>query len=47
MVVVVSALVAPRPGDLPEGVPFVARPYLESRLHQAIGQALAARDAHE
>ena len=46
-VVVVSALVAPRPGDLPEGVPFVARPYLESRLHQANGQALAARDAHE
>ncbi len=42
-VVVVSALVAPRPGDLPAGIPFVARPYLESRLHEAIGQALAAR----
>jgi two-component system, response regulator PdtaR len=45
-VVVVSALVAPRPGDLPDGIPFVARPYLESRLHEAIGEALAARAAH-
>ena len=45
-VVVVSALVAPRPGDLPDGIPFVARPYLESRLHEAISEALAARAAH-
>lgn len=43
---VVSALVAPRPGDLPEGIPFVARPYLERRLHEAIGEALASRSAH-
>ncbi len=45
-VVVVSALVAPRPGELPEGVPFVARPFLEKYLHKAIGEALAARAAH-
>ncbi len=44
-VVVVSAQVRPRPGDLPDGVPFVARPFLERHLHEAVGRALAASAA--
>lgn len=44
--VVVSALVAPRPGDLPDGIPFVARPFLEGRLHEAVGRAVAARNSN-
>lgn len=44
--VVVSALSAPKPGDLPGNIPFVARPFLERRLHEAIGQAIAAKGAN-
>lgn len=44
-VVVVSAQVTPRPGELPDGVPFVARPFLERRMREAVGQAMAARTA--
>ena len=41
-VVVMSALVTPRPGELLDHVPFVGRPFLESRIREAIGQAVAA-----
>lgn len=41
-VVVVSAQVTPRPGDLPDHVPFVGRPFLESHIREAIGHAVAA-----
>ncbi len=44
-VVVVSAQVTPRPGDLPDRVPFVGRPFLESRIREAIGRAVAAGSA--
>ncbi|MGU3476874.1 response regulator [Methylobacterium sp. D48H] len=42
-VVVVSAQVTPRPGDLPSHVPFVERPFLESRFRDAVDRAEAAR----
>ena len=42
-VVVVSAQVRPRPGDLPGHVPFVERPFLESRFRDAVRRAEAAR----
>ncbi|MFC6790970.1 response regulator [Methylobacterium komagatae] len=44
-VVVVSAQVTPRPGELPDHVPFVGRPFLESRIREAIGQAVAAANS--
>ncbi|MFC6791249.1 PAS domain S-box protein [Methylobacterium komagatae] len=42
-VVVVSAQMRPRPGDLPGHVPFVERPFLESRFRDAVRRAEAAR----
>ncbi len=45
IVVVVSAQVTPRPGDLPDHVPFVVRPYPESRFRAALDRAEAARTA--
>ncbi|GJE52744.1 Regulator of RpoS [Methylobacterium tardum] len=42
-VVVVSAQVTPRPGELPDHVPFVERPFLEIRLRDAVNRAVAAR----
>lgn len=42
-VVVVSAQVTPKPGDLPDNVPFVGRPFLESRIRRAVSDALVAR----
>lgn len=42
-VVVVSAQVTPRPGDLPGHVPFVERPFLESRFRDAVDRAEAVR----
>lgn len=44
-VVVVSAQVTPRPGDLPDHVPFVERPFLESRFRAALDRSEAARTA--
>lgn len=42
-VVVVSAQVNPAAGDLPEGVAFVGRPFLESRIRAAVRAAVAAK----
>lgn len=42
-VVVVSAQVTPRPEALPGHVPFVERPFIESRFHAAIDRAVSAR----
>lgn len=42
-VVVVSAQMFPKPGDLPDDVPFVGRPFLESRIRAAVGIAVASR----
>ncbi len=42
-VVVVSAQVTPRPGDLPGHVPFVERPFLESGFRDAVDRAEAPR----
>lgn len=42
-VVVVSAQMTPKPGDLPEDVPFVGRPFLESRIRHALRDAIASR----
>ncbi|MEE7493390.1 hypothetical protein MOTC310_24220 [Methylobacterium oryzae] len=44
-VVVVSAQVTPRPGDLPDYVPFVERPFLESYFRDAVHRAMVARRA--
>lgn len=41
--VAVSAQMTPRPGDLPGGVPFVARPFLESHLREAVLRVAARR----
>lgn len=42
-VVVVSAQVTPRPGELPAGTPFVGRPFLESSIRAAILEAVSGR----
>ncbi|GJD87266.1 Response regulator receiver protein CpdR [Methylobacterium hispanicum] len=42
-VVVVSAAVTPRPGDLPEGAAFLEKPFTPGRLAEAVGRARAAR----
>lgn len=42
-VVVVSAQMTPRPGDLPDHVPFVERPFLERGFRAALDRAEAAR----
>ncbi|MEE7439623.1 response regulator [Methylobacterium oryzae] len=44
-VVVVSAQVTPRPEALPGHVPFIERPFIESRFHAAIDRAVSARTA--
>lgn len=42
-IVVVSAQMVPEPGDLPVGIPFVGRPFLESRIRAAVRDAVASR----
>jgi two-component system, response regulator PdtaR len=42
-VVVVSAQVTPKPEELPEGTPFVSRPYLEVSIQAAIHDAVSSR----
>ena len=42
-VVVVSAQVTPKPGELPDDVPFVGRPFLESRIRRAVRDAVLSR----
>lgn len=42
-VVVVSAQVTPKPDDLPEGTPFVGRPFLESRIRAAVRDAVSGK----
>lgn len=42
-VVVVSAQVTPKPGDLPDDVIFVGRPFLESRIRRAVRDAVVSR----
>ncbi|MGU3542298.1 response regulator [Methylobacterium sp. A52T] len=44
-VVVVSAQVTPQPGDLPDQVPFVERPFSENRFREAVDRAVAAMTA--
>ncbi len=44
-VVVVSAQVTPQPGDLPDQVPFVKRPFSENRFREAVDRAVAAMTA--
>ncbi|MBE7200001.1 MAG: response regulator [Parafilimonas terrae] len=45
-VVVVSAQVTPGSGDLPDGVAFVGRPFLESRIRAAVRAAVTAKTRH-
>ncbi|WP_091714513.1 response regulator [Methylobacterium phyllostachyos] len=42
-VVVVSAQVTPKPEELPAGIPFVGRPFLESSLRAAMRDAVSDR----
>lgn len=41
-IVVVSAQVFPQPGELPDNVPFVSRPFLESRMLASVREAVAS-----
>ena len=42
-VVVVSAQVTPKPGELPPDVPFVSRPFLERQIRASVRDAVASR----
>jgi len=42
-IVVVSAAVTPRPGDMPEGATFLEKPFTSRRLDAAIAGSRAAR----
>lgn len=42
-IVVVSAQMTPEPGELPDDVPFVGRPFLESRILASVRDAISSR----
>ena len=44
-VVVVSAQITPKPGELPPDVPFVSRPFLERQMRASVRDAVASRPA--